>query len=44
MGRFKLKRNKFKQDKFVLVICHGFDIILNAIKYKKYYSKNATKM
>lgn len=44
MDRFNLKRNKFEQDKFVLDISHGFDVILNVIRYKTYYSKNATKM
>lgn len=44
MGPLKLKGNKFEQDKFVLVISHGFDVVLNVIRYKTYYSKNATKM
>lgn len=44
MGLLKLKGNKFEQDKLVFVISHGFDAILNVIRFKTYYSKNATKM
>lgn len=41
MGPLRVKGNTFEQDK---VISHGFDVILNVIRYKTYYSKNATKM
>lgn len=44
MGPLKLKGNKFEQDKFVSVISHGFDAILNVIRFQTYYSKNETKI